>query len=98
MLKLEWNALRVGDKVVVHDASDDDPRLVPGVVALVETALGSIDIGIRVARGHDARRVVRPHRLAVHVEPLDLTEPCWRCDAIVAGMADRIRRVPAGVA
>ena len=98
MLKLEWNALRVGDKVLVHDASDDDLRLVPGVVALVEPAKGSIDIGIRVARGHDVRRVVRPHRLAVHVDPLDLTEPCWRCDAIVAGMADRIRRVPAGVA
>jgi hypothetical protein len=96
MLRLEWQALRVGDSVLVHDASDVDLRLVPGVVAMVESAKGSSDIGIRVPRGHDGHRVVRPHRVAVHVDPLDPTEPCWRCDAI-ARMADRIQRVPAGV-
>jgi hypothetical protein len=97
MLRLEWNALRVGDKVFVHDASDAELRLVPGVVAMLESAKGSSDIGIRLAPDHDARRVVRPRRLAVHVDPFDPTQPCWRCDAIVAGMADRKQRVPVGV-
>jgi|SRR4029450_3599705 hypothetical protein len=97
MLRLEWNALRVGDKVLVHDASDVDLRLVPGVVAMVESATGSDDIGIRIAPDHDVGgRVVRPQRLAVHLDPLDPTETCWRCDAI-ARTADRIQRVPAGV-
>jgi hypothetical protein len=97
MLRLEWNALRVGDKVFVHDDSDAELRLVPGVVAIVESAKGSSDIGIRVTPGREAPRVIRPPRLAVHVDPVDPTQPCWRCDAIVAGMGDGKQRVPAGV-
>jgi len=97
MLRLEWNALRVGDKVLVHDAGNADLRLVPGVVAMVESAKGSSDIGIRIGTADDVRRVVRPRRLAVHVNPVDPTQCCWRCDAIVAGTADGKQRVPAGV-
>ena len=98
MLRLEWNALRVGDKVFVHDASDAELRLVPGVVAMVESAKSSDDIGIRIAPDHDVGgRVVRPRRLAVHLDPVDPTQSCWRCDAIVAGRADGKQRVPAGV-
>lgn len=29
MVRLEWNALRVGDQVFVHDPSDADLRLIP---------------------------------------------------------------------
>ena len=98
MLRLEWNALRVGDQVFVHDVSDAELRLVPGVVAIVESARDSGDIGIRIARDHDVGgRVVRPRRLAVHLDPVDPTQSCWRCDAIVAGRADGKQRVPAGV-
>lgn len=96
MLRLEWNSLRVGDPVLVHDASDADLRLVPGIVAIVESANGSSDIGIHVVSDHAARRVVRPRRLAVHLDPVDPTDPCWRCDAIASGAADRKQRVPAG--
>jgi hypothetical protein len=64
MLRLEWNALRVGDPVLVHDAGDADLRLIPGVVAIVESAKGSGDIGIRIGTD-DGRRVVRPRRPAV---------------------------------
>ena len=98
MLRLEWNALRVGDKVLVHDANDAQLRLVPGVVAMVESAKGFDDIGIRTRfRPRRGGRVVRPRRLAVHLDPVDPTQSCWRCDAIVAGMADGKQRVPAGM-
>ena len=49
MLRLEWNALRAGDEVVVHDPGDPGMRLLPGVVTMVQTAKDSNDIGIRVA-------------------------------------------------
>ena len=88
MLKFEWNALRVGDKVLVHDSADSELRLLPGVVSIVESARGFNDIGIRVALSVDALRVDRPRRLAVHTDPLDSTESCWRCDDIAAGAAD----------
>ena len=57
MLKLEWNALRVGDKVLAHDASDDDLRRFPGRRP-GGAVKGSIDIGIRVAEGYDVCRAV----------------------------------------
>ena len=98
MLRLEWNALRVGDKVFVHDASDTELRLVAGVVAIVESARRSGDICIRIAPDHDVGgRVLRPRRLAVHLDPVDPTQSCWRCDAVAAGVADGRQRASAGV-
>jgi hypothetical protein len=82
MRKLEWNALHVGDEVLVHEQHDAGLALVPGTVAMIDTAPGSNDIGIRV---EDPRRVLRPARLAVHLAPLDSAESCWRCDAGATG-------------
>jgi hypothetical protein len=90
MMRLEWNALRVGDKVVVHDPTDPAMQLLPGTVALVETVSGPNDVGVRVASTSDHPRVLRPSRLAVHLDPRDPAEECWRCDAIVA--ETRLRR------
>ncbi len=84
MVRLEWNALRVGDHVLVHDPDDRDMRLVPGVVALVDTMRGTNDIGVRIASNDGSSHVVRPARLAVHSDPRNMAEPCWRCDAIAA--------------
>lgn len=84
MLRLQWNALRTGDKVFVHDRSGAEPTLVPGVVAMVQTLKESNDIGIRVSPGKDGRSVVRPARLTVHLDPIDPADRCWRCDAIAA--------------
>jgi hypothetical protein len=53
MVSLEWNALRVGDKVLVHDPGDPAMQLLPGVVAMVQTKEGSNDIGVRVAPRRD---------------------------------------------
>jgi hypothetical protein len=85
MVRLEWNALRVGDKVLVHDPGDPAMQLLPGVVAMVQTKEGSNDIGVRVAPRSDRPSVLWPSRLAVHIDPQDTSEDCWRCDAIAAG-------------
>jgi hypothetical protein len=84
VLSLQWNALQVGDKVLVHDDADVSLRLQSGIVAMVQTAHGSNDLGVRVTDQSGHVGVVRPSRLSVHLDPLDATEECWRCDAIAA--------------
>jgi hypothetical protein len=85
MMRLEWNALHVGDKVLVHDPTDPEMALLAGTVSMVDTATRSKDLGINVAHKGDRARVLRPNRLTVHLDPLDGTEDCWRCDAAIAG-------------
>ena len=84
MLRLQWNALKVGDRVLVHDDADVSLRLQPGIVAMVQTAHGSNDVGVRVTDQSGHVGVVRPSRLSVHLDPRDVTEDCWRCDIIAA--------------
>jgi hypothetical protein len=84
VLRLQWNALQVGDKVLVHDDADASLRLQPGIVAMVQTAHGSNDLGVRVTGQSGHVSVVRPSRLSVHLDPRDVTEDCWRCDIIAA--------------
>ena len=84
MLRLQWNALQVGDKVLVHDDADVSLRLQPGTVAMVQTAHDSNDLGVRVTGRSGQVSVVRPSRLSVHLDPREVTEDCWRCDAIAA--------------
>ena len=80
MLTFEWNALGVGDHVVVHDDRDPGLTLHDGVVRIVEARRGvANDVRIRV---DGAVRRVRRH--AVHMLPLDRRD-CWRCDAAGAG-------------
>jgi hypothetical protein len=87
VVRFEWNALHVGDRVLAHDPRDVEMALVPGVVVMVQTAPGSNDIGIRVTgEGGDAM-VLRPKRLTVHPDPQDTSEDCWRCDEISAAAA-----------
>jgi hypothetical protein len=81
MRRLEWNSLHVGDNVLVHDAREPEKPLLAGIVAIVDTATGGNDVGIRIAPEGSRARVVRPARLAVHLDPRDLTESCWRCDS-----------------
>lgn len=84
MLRLQWNALQVGDRVLVHDDADISLRLQPGTVAMVQTAHRSNDVGVRVTGRNGQIGVVRPSRLSVHLDPRDATEECWRCAAIAA--------------
>jgi hypothetical protein len=84
VLRLQWNALQVADKVLVHDDADISLRLQSGTVVMVQTAHGSNDLGVRVIGRSGQVSVVRPSRLSVHLDPRDATEECWRCDAIAA--------------
>jgi len=95
VLRLHWNALQVGDKVLVHDDADISLRLQPGIVTMVQTAHGSNDLGVRVTGRDGQVSVVRPSRLSVHLDPRDASEECWRCDAIAARAGGRLGPAPA---
>jgi hypothetical protein len=82
MLSFQWNSLRTGDRVLVHDDQDPGLALHEGIVELVETGRWyTNDVVIQI--DHDVPARVRPRRHAVHLLPLD-RRSCWRCDAIAA--------------
>lgn len=81
MIRQEWNALEVGDHVMVHEHTDQDLPAVPGRVVEVEIAEGSNDLAIRIKPARGKAVVVYPRRLAVHLEELDPDRRCWRCDS-----------------
>ena len=82
MLNMEWNALRRGDNVLVHDPRSSDMVLTIGVVALFDTHKHTNDVGIRLPADGGRDRIVWPSRLLVHPDPADATEPCWRCQEL----------------
>jgi hypothetical protein len=93
MLRFEWNALRVGDRVVVHDPLGTEFPRQSGTVAMVETKRskrGANGVGIRVATDGGRHRVVWPSVLAAHHDPLDPTEDCWQCAALAETAARQL--------
>lgn len=97
MLRFQWNALRVGDAVAVHDDGDLYSPLARGTVKMVETRTGrshQSDVAI-VVPGRSG--VIRPRTSAVHLID-DSTADCWRCHMLLAPRRraeDRARvRVP----
>ena len=83
MFEFQWNALRVGDRVAVHDDLEAGLDLREGVVHIVETRSHAVnDVAIRLDNGHTA--IQHPRRHAVHLLPLNGRPPCWRCEAIAA--------------
>jgi hypothetical protein len=80
MIRRQWNALRVGHHVLVHDEHDPTSPLIPGRVTRVETASGSNQLTIRITPPGQSTRVVQPKRLAVHLDSGEPTERCWRCE------------------
>lgn len=84
MLMFQWNALRVGERVMVHDDLDPSFGLRPGIVELVQTRrAGANEIAVRPEAR--ASVIVLPRRHAVHLIPIDPAVPCWRCDAMATG-------------
>ena len=84
MLRFLWNALRVGDKVHVHDISHQEMRLLPGEVMIVQHKRDANSLEVRVTLPDGNTAVVRPEWLSVHLDPFDGKEKCWRCDEMVA--------------
>jgi len=85
MLKFQWDALRRGDTVFVHDASDADLGLRAGIVTLIDVHRS---VGIRFTTRTGP--VVRPGRFAVHLAAGE-DDDCWRC-------RDNRPQAPIGVA
>ncbi len=68
MLRFKWNALRIGDTVVVHDPWGYRDPAASGTVVMVDTKRGKHSangVGIRVA-AEGGHRVVWPSFLTVH--------------------------------
>lgn len=78
MFEFQWNALRVGDRVVVHD--DLDPQLAAhdATVALVRTRNHAVN-EVAVRLDDRTAKILRPRRHAVHLVPVDRRFDCWRC-------------------
>ncbi len=79
MLMFDWNALRPGDPMLVHEPGSAHMALTPGVVVHVEDNRGANGVGIRVGAG-STQRILWPSFLAVHRDPPERNEPCWRCE------------------
>jgi hypothetical protein len=84
MLTFEWNALRPGDRVMVHSDNHASLSLLNGVVVLVELGNRSGGIAVRVPGADREWAVVRPRRQAVHLSPPAPGESCWRCAMMTA--------------
>ncbi len=79
MLRFQWDSLRRGDHVLVHDATAPDLGLRSGIVTLVDATGPRRDVAVRYTDGSDVGRVVRPGRFATHPDPLTDAAACWRC-------------------
>jgi hypothetical protein len=80
MRRFQWNALGVGDRVSVHEGPG--PGLTTGAVDTVEVRATTNGVGIRTADAGVGWQVLWPARMAVHLEPRDIAERCWRCEAV----------------
>jgi hypothetical protein len=86
MLVFQWNALRVRDRVTVHDDHGPGFALHEGAVGLVQGRQQlSNDVGVRL--DDQVAGMLRPRRHAVHLLPIDEQSPCWRCDAMTSQAA-----------
>ena len=79
MLRFQWDSLRRGDHILVHDPATVDLHLRPAEVVLVDTRGRGHDVGVRWTDGAGPDRVVRPGRFAAHFDPITNEPDCWRC-------------------
>ena len=86
MLTMEWNALREGDRVLVHRATDGIDDIVSGTVITVDMLRESNAVGIRITPPGVDPSVTWPIPRIVHLDPRG-PEPCWRCAARVVAAA-----------
>ena len=90
MFEFQWNALRVGDRVAVHEDLDAGFELSHGIVHIVETRSHAVNaVAIRLDNGQSANQ--HPVRHAVHLLPLNGRPPCWRCETSAARSRPAVR-------
>jgi hypothetical protein len=77
MLRVDWNGLQQGDRVLVHHDVDGAGQLLAGVVTEVVEASGSNEIAVRVQSPRT--EIIHPQRLRVHHDPVESETHCWRC-------------------
>jgi hypothetical protein len=82
VLRFEWNALRPGDDVLVHDPRTADMTLTEGVVTSVDTHTRVNGVGIRLDTPDGEATILWPSPFVVHHDPRDPAEPCWRCEEL----------------
>jgi hypothetical protein len=83
VLKFDWNALRIGDRVLVHDADSPRLTLLPGVVTVIDARKGAKRAGVRFTGPDDQRGIRWPSHTTMHRDPRGATDHCWRCDEAV---------------
>jgi hypothetical protein len=86
VLRFEWNALRKGDHLLVHDPRTTEMTLTEGVVSGVDRH----GVGIRVFGHNGDTAVLWPSHLAVHGHPRDPSEACWRCQKLAERALSRL--------
>jgi hypothetical protein len=80
VIRRHWNALRVGDHVLVHEDTDRELAVVPGRVVAVRPADGCNELEIRIKPVGARSTIVHPRRLEVHLDELEPDRHCWRCN------------------
>ena len=83
MLRYQWDTLRVGDAVFVHE---EGGSLVSGTVAFVTPGDATGDantVGVRIVEA-DETYYAWPSLADVHTDPIDVTESCVPCRLIAA--------------
>lgn len=80
MLKFDWCALRIGDRVLVHDAHGAQLTLRPGVVIMIDARKGAKRAGVRFTDSEDELGIRWPTYPSMHRDPRAATDRCWRCD------------------
>ncbi len=89
MLRFQWDALRVGDRVLVHDDLDAAFESHGATVRFVTTNVGRAnEIALRL--DDPPMEIVRPRRHAVHQLPVDTNIDCWRCAVATRLTADPV--------
>ena len=94
MLKFDWNSLRIGDRVLVHDSEGAQLTLRPGVVAMIDARKGAKRAGVRFTGSDEQLGIRWPSYRTMHRDPRASNDQCWRCDEAVDAPSDTNPQVP----
>jgi hypothetical protein len=84
----EWNALKIGDHVLVHVDADELYPLREATVAIVDAQRVAHDVGVRLlVEKLPEGDITWPRRLHVHMSSHTPPEGCWRCRANADALA-----------